>query len=160
MSPSVSCVSTKMNSLADGHGNYSKTSVTMRRWGGTWPSWTSRLGYRFNDVYQIITDPATARERALDLIESGDLTQLALVLTVAPATAEGITGAFIYMITALDDGNYDTARQIAEQIAQHGNPSQREALAIRLRAFATHQPDQTPALEIADMITPATGSVT
>ena len=157
MSPSVSCVSTKMNSLADGYDNYSKTSETVGRYLAIVDL---AAGLPVNDVYQIITDPATARERALDLIESGDLTQLALVLTVAPATAEGITGAFIYMITALDDGNYDTARQIAEQIAQHGNPSQREALAIRLPAFAAHQPDQTPALEIADIITPATGSVT
>ena len=114
-----------------------------------------------DDVYQIITDPATARERALDLIEAGDLTQLALVLAAAPATAaEGITGAFIQTVIALAGGDRDTARQIAEQIAQDGNLSQREALAIRLRAFATHQPDQTPALEIADIITPATDSGT
>ena len=31
---------------------------------------------------------------------------------------------------------------------------------MRLRAFAAHQPDQTPALEIADIITPATDSGT
>ena len=114
-----------------------------------------------DEVYQIVTDSTTARERALDLIEAGDLTQLALVLGAAPAIAAvGITGAFIHTIIALANGDSDTARQIAEIIAQHAKPSQREALTIRLRAFATHQPDHAPALEIADIITSATASDT
>jgi hypothetical protein len=80
-----------------------------------------------DEVYQIVTNPTTARERALDLIESGDLARLALVLAAAPATAaEGITGAVIYTVIALADDDSDTARQVAEQIAQYGNSSQRK----------------------------------
>jgi hypothetical protein len=110
------------------------------------------------EVYEIVTDPATAREHALDLIEQGNLAQLALVLATAPATAtDGITGAFIQTIMALANSDHDTARGYAGLIAEHGTSSQHEAIAIRLRAFAAHQPDPSPALEIAGIIAPADG---
>ena len=82
--------------------------------------------------------------------------QLALILAAAPKAAEGITGAFIQTVIALATGNHDAARQAAELIAEHGNPSQREAFAIRLRAFASHRPNPSPALDIADIIAPET----
>ena len=70
---------------------------------------------------------------------------------------EGITGAFIQTVMALATANYDAARRLAEHIAENGNPSQREALAIRLRAFAAHQPNQSPALDLASVIAPEIG---
>ena len=108
------------------------------------------------EVYQIVTDTTVATEHALDLIESADLNQLALVLAAAPKAAKGITGAFIQTAIALATGNHDAARRLAELIAEHGNPSQREAFAIRLQAFASHQPDPAPALDVADLIAPET----
>ena len=109
------------------------------------------------EVYQIITDTTVATEHALDLIESADLNQLGIILAAAPKTAEGITGAFIQTVIALTSENHDAARQQAELIAEHGNPSQREAFAIRLRAFASHQPSPSPALDIAEIIAPESG---
>jgi tetratricopeptide (TPR) repeat protein len=109
------------------------------------------------DVYQIVTDTTVATEHALDLIESADLNRLALILAAAPKAAEGITGAFIQTVIALATGNHDAAHQLAELIAEHGNPSQREAFAIRLRAFASHQPNPSPALDVADLIAPESG---
>ena len=88
-------------------------------------------------VYQIVTDTEAATERALDLVESGNLDQLALTLDAAPGTlTQGLTGAFLQAVIALANRNYDVARQIAALIAEHGTLSQREAFAIRLRAFA------------------------
>ena len=108
------------------------------------------------EVYQMVTDTTVATEHALDLIESADLNQLPIILAAAPKAAEGITGAFIQTVIALATGNHDAARQLAELIAEHGNPSQREAFAIRLRAFASHQPNPAPALDVADLIAPET----
>jgi hypothetical protein len=51
-------------------------------------------------------------------------------------------------------GNHNAARRPAELIAEHGNPSRREAFAIRLRAFASHQPSPSPALDVAEIIAP------
>ena len=111
-----------------------------------------------DEVYEIVTNPATARDHALDLIEQGNVAQLALVLAAAPATAtDGITGAFIQTIVALAGSDHDTARSYAGLIAEHGTSSQHEALAIRLRAFAAHQPDPSLALEISAIIAPADG---
>jgi hypothetical protein len=109
-----------------------------------------------DEVYQVVTDTTVATEHALDLIESADLNQLALILAAAPKAAGDITGAFIQTAIALATGNHDAARQLAELIAEHGNPSQREAFAIRLRAFASHQPNPAPALDVADLIAPET----
>ena len=112
-----------------------------------------------DEVYQIITDTTVATEHALDLIESADLDQLALILAATPEAAEGVTGAFIQTVIALATGNHDAARQLAELIAEHGKPSQREAFAIRLRAFASRQPDPSPVLDIADLIGPETRQI-
>ena len=90
----------------------------------------------------------------LDLIESADLDQLALILASASKAAQGITGTFIQTVVALATGNHDAARRPAELIAEHGNPSRREAFAIRLRAFASHQPSPSPALDVAEIIAP------
>ena len=107
------------------------------------------------EVYRIITDTAVASECALDLVESGNLNQLALILTAAPSTAvRGITGAFLQAVMALASEDYDAARQLSALITEHGNPSQREAFAIRLRALSSHLPDPSPALDIADIIAP------
>jgi hypothetical protein len=47
------------------------------------------------EIYQIVTDEAVASEHALDLIEVGDLDQLALLLAANPRiSSQGITGAF------------------------------------------------------------------
>ena len=114
-----------------------------------------------DEVYQTVTDTTAARERALDLIESGDLDQLSLILAAAPSIAtEGITGAFLQTVIALANGDYDTSHQIAALIAEHGTARQREALAIRLRAFANHQPDQSPVQTVADIIAPDSGENT
>lgn len=107
------------------------------------------------EVYQIVTDTAIASERALDLVETGDLDQFALTLAATPSTViEGITGAFLQTVIALVNQDHDAARQLAALIAEHGNPSQREAFAIRLRPLASHLPDQAPVLDIADIIMP------
>jgi IS30 family transposase len=76
-------------------------------------------------------------------------------LAAAPEATEGITGAFIRTVITLATGNHDAARRLAELIAEHGNRSQREACAIRLRAFAI-QPNPSPALDVAELIAPGT----
>ena len=110
-----------------------------------------------DEVYQIVTDTTVATEHALDLIETADLNQLPLILAATPEAAEGITGAFIRTVIALATENYEAARRLAEAIAEHGNANQREAFAIRLRAFASHQSNPAPALDIAEIIVPESG---
>jgi len=104
-------------------------------------------------AYQIVADPSAATERALDLVESGDSELLRIILMAAPEIAtDGTTGAFLHAVVALLDDDLDTARQLAQWIAEHGSPYQCEALAIRLRAFARHQADPGPTVAIADVI--------
>jgi hypothetical protein len=106
-------------------------------------------------VYQIVIDATVATERALDLVESGDLDRLTVILTIAPRIAtEGITGAFLQTVLALANEDLDASRRMAALIAEHGNAHQREALAIRLRAFASHRPEPSQALAVADIIAP------
>jgi anaphase-promoting complex subunit 5 len=108
-----------------------------------------------DEVYQVVTDAPTATERALDAVEAGDTGQLNRILAAAPGILRtGASGVFLQAVLALTSAEPSIAGEYATMIATHGNPGQREALAIRLREFARHQPDPAPALAIADVIAP------
>lgn len=111
-----------------------------------------------DEVYQIVTDAPAATEHALDAVETGDTGQLNRILAAAPGILGiGASGVFLQAVLALASAEPGIASEYATMIATHGNPGQREALAIRLREFARHQPDPAPALAIADVIAAETG---
>jgi hypothetical protein len=112
-------------------------------------------GRPLDEVYQIVTDPAAATEHALDAVETGDTGLLNRILAAAPGIlGTGASGVFLQAVLALASAEPGVAGEYATMIATHGNPGQREALAIRLREFARHQADPAPALGIAGIIAP------
>ncbi|MET7975346.1 tetratricopeptide repeat protein [Streptomyces mirabilis] len=105
-------------------------------------------------VYEIVTDRDAATEHAFYAIDHADVPHLRRILHASPGLLTGLTGALFAAVTAMADGNPDQARQLAQDIAEHGTGIQRRACAIRLRALAEHDRGLTLAEELANLIDP------
>ena len=106
-------------------------------------------------VCQIVASTKTATEYALDVVENADSDLLMLLVAAVPMiTRQGIAGTFIRAALALTLGEHNAARCLAQEIADRGDPIQREALALRLRAFAGCVSDPAIAYRLAHIIAP------
>ncbi|MBV9013981.1 MAG: hypothetical protein JO272_18395 [Pseudonocardiales bacterium] len=107
-------------------------------------------------VYAIVTDPATAEDAALDAIEHADLTRLVAIATAAPHAlqARPSTWGLLHAVFLIAADQPDSAYDIAHQLAEQASPLQRRAHAIRLRALRTHHPDLPGLNELIDILNP------
>ncbi|MFF0061389.1 hypothetical protein ACFYRC_07545, partial [Streptomyces sp. NPDC005279] len=105
-------------------------------------------------VYEIVTDQATATERAFHAIDQADIPRLRQILYAHRGLLTGITGVLFATVITMADGDTGQARQLAQAIAEHGSDIQRRAYAIRLRTLAQHNRDLAPAEELATLIDP------
>lgn len=107
-----------------------------------------------DQVYEIVTDQATATERAFNSIDQADIPRLRQILYAHPGLRTGITGALFATVIIMADGDTGQASQLAQAIADHGSDIQRRAYAIRLRTLALHNRELAPAEELAGLTDP------
>lgn len=99
-------------------------------------------GYPHTPVYAMITDPAHAEDAAMDAIETGDISMLALIMTVAPnLAARPVSWGVAAAVLLLAQGNPDQA-----------TPMQRRAHAVRLRSLAARQPGLSGVADIVGIL--------
>ena len=93
-------------------------------------------------VFEIVTDPAAATDRALDALEHGQADHLRLILRANPAVLElPSTGPLLLAVLALAADDIDNAKQAAMAAGSTSSPIQRRAHLVRLRALASHTAD-------------------
>ncbi|MFD3539279.1 hypothetical protein ACFWUQ_07240 [Streptomyces sp. NPDC058662] len=122
------------------------------------------------DVYDAVTDPATAHDTAVAFIEEGRPEALHPLLAASPAlTSMPFTGAYLLAVHLLFDATphpspdsatdpdpghrVRTPAELMARAAQQASEVQRGAGAARLRRLAQRRPEQAPALlELADLL--------
>ncbi|MFJ9153170.1 hypothetical protein ACIRP7_35100, partial [Streptomyces sp. NPDC102270] len=124
------------------------------------------------DVYDAITDPATAIDTAMEFVEQGQPDALLPLLLASPALTQMpfVTPYLIAVHTAFStppaaetpqpeatpDTNDPSPTDLIEQAATQGSEVQRGAGAARLRRLAQHHPDHAPTLlQLAAALTAA-----
>ncbi len=120
------------------------------------------------DVYDIVTDLATAVDTAMDFVQGGRPEGLHPLMLAAPALGSvPFVAPFVFAVhllfAAAQDGERAAASPTpAELIAmavENGSAVQCGAGASRLRALARHRPEQAAALgELADTLAAASAS--
>ncbi|MER7751966.1 hypothetical protein [Kitasatospora sp. NPDC097643] len=111
------------------------------------------------EVYEAITDPATAVETAADLLDQGHTDAvLPLVMAVPELLDTPFWGPYlggIYTLHTADGPEHlAEAERLFTAAAEQGTEVQRAAGAARLRALARHRPQDAPQLErFAELLT-------
>jgi hypothetical protein len=118
------------------------------------------------EIYEAITDPATAADTAMDLLEQGHLEALPHLLLAAPAlTSIAFVTPYLLGVLALSsgdpgtdepspDGTTPTPHDLFALAARQGTPFQLAAAAARLKTLARRRPRNAKALlESADQLT-------
>jgi hypothetical protein len=94
-----------------------------------------------DDVRDIVADPDTAAQKALDAMETGALDVLDAIIAACPAVLSITgTGRLLLAVWRLNTGNRDDALILAAQAVAECTDIQRRAYQIRLRKLAAVNP--------------------